>query len=146
MRLLILAEDKLSRYRLMSNLFQLDIDMHLEIHRSVDTLAVGLCNKLCTNAIAILMIKNNQTLEKLTALSELLNDMKIILVLPDRSTDTIAAAHRLYPRFISYMDGDLHDIFAVLSKMINHHRSETIALPEKEELNEHNKSNYVSGR
>lgn len=146
MRLLVFAEDKMSRYRLMRNLFQLNVDMHLEIHRSVDTLAIGLCKKRCVDAIAILMINNNQTLVKLTALSELLNDVKIILVLPDRSPDTIAAAHRLYPRFISYMDGDLNDVFAVLGKMIDYDRSETFALPEKEELYEYDKPNHASGR
>lgn len=146
MRLLVLAEDKESRYRLMTYLFQLDIDMHLEIHRTIDALAIGLCNKRSAEAIAILMIKNHQTLEKATALSELLNDVKIILVLPDRSSETIAAAHRFYPRFISYMDGDLNDVFAVLNKMIDKDRVSTITMPEKEESYEYNQSNHASGR
>jgi len=36
----------------------------------------------------------------------------------DRSGDTIARRHTLYPRYVSYADGDFSDVAAVLDKML----------------------------
>lgn len=68
-------------------------------------------------AIAILFASTRNELQEILSLRELLGDMKIILVLPDGSTDTVAKGHSLRPRFMSYGDGDFQDIAAVLKRM-----------------------------
>jgi hypothetical protein len=68
--------------------------------------------------IALLTAKTKQDLEDLVALRELLADIRVILILPDRDHDTISKAHALYPRFLTYIDRDFDEVKAVLSKML----------------------------
>ena len=68
--------------------------------------------------IALLTARTKQDLEDLVALRELLSDIRVILILPDRDHDTISKAHALYPRFLSYIDRDFDEVKAVLSKML----------------------------
>ena len=68
--------------------------------------------------IALLTAKTKQDLEDLVALRELLSDIRVILILPDRDHDTISKAHALYPRFLTYIDRDFDEVKAVLSKML----------------------------
>jgi len=50
---------------------------------------------------------------------DLLAETKIILLLPDRKRATVSKGHNLYPRFLTYMDGDFSDVAAVLQKMVS---------------------------
>ena len=52
------------------------------------------------------------------SLRKLLSDLRLILILPDRDRDTVMSAHALRPRFLTYADGNLDDIAAVLRKML----------------------------
>ena len=40
-----------------------------------------------------------------------------MLVLSDSHDETIAAGHKLYPRFLTYVDSNLMEVGAVLEKM-----------------------------
>ena len=68
--------------------------------------------------MAVLLAASKGQLSELLSLRELLNDVRIILILPDRGRETISQGHLLRPRFLSYADGDLTDVIAVLSKML----------------------------
>jgi hypothetical protein len=50
--------------------------------------------------------------------SQLLLGKRIILILPDESEQTIAAGHKLQPRFITHVNSDFSEIGAVLRKML----------------------------
>jgi hypothetical protein len=69
-------------------------------------------------AILILVPQDRSQLEELIHMGELINDHPILLVLPDRDFRTVSAGHKLYPRFVSYLDGDLACLSAVLGKMV----------------------------
>jgi len=68
--------------------------------------------------IAILLAASREELCGLVDIRELLQDVRIILVLPDREEATIAKAHRLWPRFLTDCDSDFDDVVAVLTKML----------------------------
>lgn len=89
-----------------------------QICRDISALAKALRQPGNSEAIAILHAASGSELTDLLALRELLQDLKIILVLPDSSTDTVAKGHRLGPRFLSYHGGNFQDIAAVLKQMI----------------------------
>jgi hypothetical protein len=57
-------------------------------------------------------------LQGFLGLSEFLGDKKLILVLPDRDAETIAQAHKLKPRFITWLDSDFSDLGTVLKRML----------------------------
>ncbi len=67
--------------------------------------------------VVLLSPASKEELSCLLALQDLLSDMRIILVLPDRDDETVAMGHRLRPRMVSYNDGDYLDVAAVLTRM-----------------------------
>ena len=72
------------------------------------------------NAVTVLLLTSRQELEHLVQYADLFSDQKIILALPDHAKETVTLGHTLYPRFISYTDGDLKDVTSVLRKLITH--------------------------
>ena len=92
----------------------------VKTYRTVDSLSRRLCQPRNGDDIAILLASSKVELHYLNLISlrNLLSDMKIILILPDSNTDTVAKGHILRPRFLSYCDGDFQDVVAVLSRMI----------------------------
>lgn len=77
--------------------------------------------------IAVLVARNREELEELISLDYLFDDILIILVLPDLQKDTLSRAYKLYPRFITDMNGDLNTISAVIRKMLKRERSRAIS-------------------
>jgi len=67
--------------------------------------------------VLVLFIANQMELEEFLYIKNVLLFTKIILVLPDREKETIAKAHKLFPRFISYRENDFSEVTAVLEKI-----------------------------
>ena len=59
-----------------------------------------------------------EQLRDVLSIRHLFDNIKIVLILPDRKNETIVIGHKLRPRFLSYTDGDFKDIAAVLKKML----------------------------
>ena len=69
-------------------------------------------------SLAVLLTKSQEDLSDILSLSDLLHDLRIILILPDRHKDTIARALTLRPRFLTFADSDFTELSAVLGKML----------------------------
>jgi hypothetical protein len=93
---------------------------NIKTYRTIDSLSRGLRQRRNDDDIAILLASSKVELHYLNLISSrnLLSDMKIIVILPDSNTDTVAKGHILRPRFLSYCDGDFQDVAAVLSRML----------------------------
>ena len=100
----------------------------IEVCRSMASLSCGIKHKDSDNLIAILLSRHHWELIRIARLADRLRDLKVILVLPDRDPQTIALAHTLYPRFISYADNGLQDVRSVLLKMITHHQTNYVPM------------------
>lgn len=70
-------------------------------------------------SIAVLLAGNRQELSDLVAIKHLFDGIRVILIIPDREKKTVSKGLELYPRFMSYVDGDFTDIAVVLRKMIS---------------------------
>lgn len=92
---------------------------NLEIYRNFNSLSYRLQQPMNGLEIAILLADSDQNLTDFLALQDLLSDIRIILVLPDREPSTFAKAHILGPRFMTYADSDFEDVKAVLGKMLS---------------------------
>lgn len=92
----------------------------VEVCRSVE----GLCRKLSfprTNnhrTLAVLVSETQQDLQELLEVRELLEDASVIMVLPDEKQETLAMAHRMRPRFITYTGGTFADVAGVAAKLL----------------------------
>jgi hypothetical protein len=92
---------------------------NLEIHRSFNSLSYRLQQPMNGLKIAILMAESEQDLIDFLSIQDLLSELRIILILPDREPSTFAKAHILVPRFMTYTDSDFKDVKAVLGKMLS---------------------------
>ncbi len=98
-----------------------------EVFRSVEDLSSRLRRPADVFVIAFLVARSKKELLDIVLIRHLLSDISVILVLPDRQAETIAAGHKLYPRFLTYMDSNLTEVGAVLEKMLqNYEKKESI--------------------
>jgi hypothetical protein len=72
--------------------------------------------------IAVLFIETMTEFYEILAIKKSLDDIRIILILSERSGEAISAGHKLHPRFISYADSDFKDVAGVLKRMIQQAR------------------------
>ena len=75
------------------------------------------------DSIAVLSASNRQELRRMQALRELLPEIYVILVVPDRKKGTIELAHLLLPRFLSQIESDFTDLSQVVNKMYTNSQS-----------------------
>lgn len=93
------------------------------ICRTIDDLSEQLLQPKNDLAIALLLAQKRKDIEELLSVNQLFRNTRIILVAPDRDKETIATAHMLRPRLLTYGDGDFVDVFIVLTKIIADHHN-----------------------
>ncbi|MCP4575956.1 MAG: hypothetical protein GY846_06705 [Deltaproteobacteria bacterium] len=89
----------------------------LEVYNSIESLDIRLRNTLYEAAIAVLLADTKEALSRIYTIGHLLNEISIILIIPDQDEDTIRKAHTLRPRFLTYKDSNFKDVAAVLEKL-----------------------------
>ncbi len=90
---------------------------NLEIFSDFDPLCRRLHEAIYDLAAAVLLAKSVEDLTALGTLAELLSGIRLILVLPGHDPEIIEAGYRMWPRFVSYTDGDFTDVAKVLEKI-----------------------------
>jgi hypothetical protein len=90
----------------------------VKICRSVDGLRKRLLLGGSVVLAVVVLATTKQDLLSLMPLRELLLSFRLILVLPDSDDVTLAMGWGMWPRFVSYADGDFRDVAGVLSKII----------------------------
>jgi hypothetical protein len=69
------------------------------------------------STIVLIHAMSKEDLRVILEMKDLLMDKRIIIILPDRETSTIAMGHILRPRLMSFEDSDFFEIAAVLTRM-----------------------------
>jgi len=92
----------------------------IEVDQTVKDLSDRFRYPMLDRAIMVLVAESRERLDGLISVGDLINNVPILLVLPDREPATISSGHRLYPRFVTYVDSDFSDLVSVLSKLIHH--------------------------
>jgi hypothetical protein len=68
--------------------------------------------------VALLAATDQKDLGNFLSLQRLFLNVPLILLVPDRTNETMALAHRLRPRFLSDVQGDFTAVIEVLRKMV----------------------------
>lgn len=89
----------------------------IETYQTKEDLSSRLCGPRKDSTVAVLIATNKKRFLEIFSLRELLGDLRIILLLPDREEDTIHKGHSLRPRFLGYAESDLGMVAPVLKKM-----------------------------
>lgn len=90
----------------------------LKFYRSIDDLSARLRQPVFNPRIIILLAASRKELENILSIRKLLEDAKIILIVPDTDPATLARGHTLRPRFLSDCNSDFVDVAAVVGQMI----------------------------
>ncbi len=119
MRMLLYATDSgKAGKRLLAVIEGLVAEEKVEIYQTIDDLTRRLRKPRGDMEIAVLLAVDRQDLLEILSIRDLLDNMRTVLILPDKSDDTIAKGHNLKPRYVSFVDSDFGDIAAVLGKML----------------------------
>ena len=92
--------------------------LQVETYRTIKSLDRRLRQPVNGLNIAVMLTSNREDLLDLLALRDLFWNLRIILIIPDRKTETVALGHILRPRFLGYADGNFKDVEEVLKKML----------------------------
>jgi hypothetical protein len=91
---------------------------HLLICQTIADLTHSLLQPTQGVRAAVLLAHDLDQLHGLLTLRSLLQDMRVILILPDRDASTVAQGHTLRPRLLTYVDVDFTPLVgAVLQKI-----------------------------
>jgi hypothetical protein len=119
MSLLFYATDTKGTGKSLWNLYEeLASEDQTKFFHTIDSLSQELRRSKWDLSIAVLLAGTQTELMEILSIRHLLDRIRIILILPDREKETISRGHKLYPRFLSYADGNFKDVAAVLAKML----------------------------
>jgi hypothetical protein len=68
--------------------------------------------------LAVILADSRDELVKILEVGDLLEGLKIIIILPDRSPETISTGLKLHPRYMGYTDGDFMDVSMVAGRIL----------------------------
>lgn len=73
--------------------------------------------------IVLLHFVHQSELEAILGLQNLLRNMKLIIVLPEQSREIVTKAHKLHPRYLTFIHSDYSAVTDVLRKMLKNQES-----------------------
>ncbi len=66
----------------------------------------------------VLFAETDEDFSDFFLIQELLMDLNIIFIVPDRAPETLSKAHRFFPRYVTSTENDFDDVKMVLERMI----------------------------
>jgi hypothetical protein len=116
--LLFVPTRSLAEKRLMKALEKLLSGVSVRVCRDADGLRRRLLHGSNSPLAVVILAVKKQDLLSTMPLRDLLLGFRVIVVLPDSDDVTLAMGWGMWPRFVSYADGDFRDVAGVLEKMI----------------------------
>ena len=92
--------------------------MQVEIYNSIELLFQILRRPLNNVSVVILLVASKDELVQFNVMNPLFDNIRVILILPDRNKDTLALGLKLKTSFVSYIDSNLQDVASVLGQIL----------------------------
>jgi hypothetical protein len=89
----------------------------IQVHRSISGLSQSLQPPKEDIGVVVLVVGEQEDIRELIAVRHLFRNVPIVLVVSETDAQTISLAHRLCPRYLTYVDGSLQTLKAVIDKM-----------------------------
>lgn len=90
------------------------------VYRSIEDLVRGIDRLYDKDTILLFQARDREDLLRLVSLRDLLEGLRVVLLIPDREEETVSLSHRLRPRFLGNSDNDFSVTISVLQKMMEH--------------------------
>ena len=118
MDLFFYAKEKKGAGKCVWELYQeLAGEYHVEFFQTIESLSRRLRQPLVDYPIALLLAKNLRDLSDMLLINDLLDCIRIILILPNDKDETIRLGHILTPRFLTFKDSNFSWVREVLMGM-----------------------------
>lgn len=118
MKLLLYANMEKTGQRLRKQIQSVVSNQDLESCSTVGILTERLRRPVGGLTPIVILTTNRKEFEKILSIRDLLRDLKIIIIIPNRKPETLSDAHKLYPRYISSIDEKFDNTVAVVIKML----------------------------
>jgi len=100
----------------------LEKEVGLEFYRNINLLMQRLRQPAQDLAAIVIFTANMEDLDDICSVRHLLEDIPVILVLPDNGEEYVRKGHLLRPRFLTYAESGQREIGAVLNNMLQKKR------------------------
>jgi len=94
----------------------------VKMYRTLEGLSERLHRPVDPETIVVIVAGSREKLSEVSPLRRILGDFRTIVVAPDQEPATVALAHQLRPRFLTYANSGFGDLVAVLQKMMESDR------------------------
>lgn len=91
------------------------------VHRTISGLSESLHPPVKDVRAVVLLVGKREDILELIGVRYLFRHVPVVLVLPDTDDQTIALAHRLRPRYLTYIDAHFVDLYPVLARLFERH-------------------------
>ncbi len=92
---------------------------NLEVCESIDNLVISLLRPGLGPDAVVLYATDHEDYLRLSGITDLLSELRIILIMGKGSCENMSLAHKLRPRFLAEFGNDCKEIRSVLEKMAN---------------------------
>jgi hypothetical protein len=90
----------------------------VELYQTLSELWLRLQNRKDGALTLLFLPGSREDITDLIAIRHLLRDIPVLLVLPDLEDETVALAHRLGPRHLTYVNNNFSGLVTVLEEMV----------------------------
>ena len=90
----------------------------VRVYRTLEGLSERLHRPIDSETVLIIVTYSREKLSEVSPLRHVLGDVRTVVVVPDQEPTTVALAHQLRPRFLTYANSNLEDLTSVLQRMI----------------------------
>lgn len=97
-------------------------DVEIKSLNSIESLSKVLRQPLNRIAVVVLVVSEVEELVLFNSMKKLFDNLRVILILPDRNRDTLGSSLKFKTSFISFIDSNLQDITSVLSQILKRQR------------------------
>ena len=118
MKLLLYAPNDKTGEQLRARIQNLMSNSSMESFGTIDSFIQRLRQPVHEFSLAVILAGSRSEFEKILEAGDLFESLRIIIILPDRKTDTISAALKLHPRYMGYVDGDFVDVSMVAGRIL----------------------------
>ncbi|MBN2106816.1 MAG: hypothetical protein JW832_05265 [Deltaproteobacteria bacterium] len=93
-------------------------DNKTELYHSIKALSERLRSSVDGLAVMVLIAADRNDLLNILAVRNLFGLIRVIIILPDREEESVSLGYKLQPRFLTYVNGDVAEVHAVLNKLL----------------------------
>jgi nitrate reductase NapAB chaperone NapD len=90
----------------------------IKVYHTISILSKRLARPIDGKVIIVLVAADRNDLLDIYAIRELFGIIRIIIILPDREDESVRMGYQLQPRFLTYMNEELSEVYSVLRKML----------------------------